>query len=119
MKLLVFDPFNGIAGDMTLGALFDLGVPPDVVQGELKKLPLEGYRLEVEEVRRRGIRAVNAHVILEPDTGVKRGNHRGFTEIRDLILESKLTERVRRRAVRIFECLGRAEARVHGTSLED
>lgn len=104
---------------MTLGALFDLGVPPDLVQGELKKLPLKGYRLEVQEVRRRGIRAVNAHVLLEPGTGVKRGNHRGFTEIRDLILESKLTERVRRRAVRIFECLGQAEARVHGTSLQD
>jgi uncharacterized protein (TIGR00299 family) protein len=49
---LYFDCFAGIAGDMTLGALFDLGVPEEVVRAELDKLPVKGWRLERTRVRR-------------------------------------------------------------------
>ena len=40
MKCLYFDCFAGISGDMTLGALLDLGVPLAYLKDELKKLNL-------------------------------------------------------------------------------
>jgi len=62
---LYFDCFAGIAGDMTLGALLDLGVPEEVVYAELSKLPLGGYRLWHERVQRGALMGVKAHVDLD------------------------------------------------------
>ena len=45
MKILYFDCFAGISGDMTLGALLDLGVPLLVVQEELARLPHLPFRI--------------------------------------------------------------------------
>ena len=41
MKTLYFDCFSGIAGDMTIGALLDLGLDFDYLKTELGKLPVE------------------------------------------------------------------------------
>ena len=51
-----FDCFSGISGDMTLGALIDLGAPVDWLQNELSRLPLNGFKLTVTPVMRNGIR---------------------------------------------------------------
>jgi len=45
MRVAVFDCPTGIAGDMTVGALLDLGMPFHVLKAELAKLNLNGYRL--------------------------------------------------------------------------
>jgi pyridinium-3,5-bisthiocarboxylic acid mononucleotide nickel chelatase len=62
---LYFDCFSGIAGDMTLGALLDLGVPEEFVRGELAKLPVGGYRLERERVQRGALVGTKIHVRLD------------------------------------------------------
>ena len=46
MKVLYYDCFSGISGDMNLSALIDLGVDPDYLETELKKLHLTGYRMK-------------------------------------------------------------------------
>jgi hypothetical protein len=46
MKILYFDCFSGVSGDMTLAALLDLGLPLEKLQEELKKLGLENYSLK-------------------------------------------------------------------------
>ncbi len=53
MKVLYFDCFSGISGDMTLGALLDLGVDEQLFRKELDKLKLEGYKLVIEEIKMR------------------------------------------------------------------
>lgn len=40
MNILYFDCFSGISGDMTIGALLDLGVPEDYLLNELNKLSI-------------------------------------------------------------------------------
>src|SRR4051812_45088014 len=60
--ILHFDCFSGIAGDMTLGALLDLGVPLEVFTAELQKLPLAGYKLWHERVKRGALVGTKAHV---------------------------------------------------------
>ncbi len=62
---LYFDCFAGIAGDMTLGALLDLGVPEDVVRAELAKLPLTNYRLTRERVQRGALMGTKIHVLVD------------------------------------------------------
>src|SRR5262245_59043987 len=65
MKTLYFDCFSGISGDMTIGALLDLGLDFDYLKTELGKLNVEGYELKSRRVIRSNISATKVDVILE------------------------------------------------------
>ena len=122
-KILYFDPFNGISGDMILGALLDLGLPLDHLEKELATLKLEEYRLVAQEVARQGLRGINLQVQSREASSPDHHHHghgsRNFTQIRQLIEESGLSPWVRERSVSIFQRLGEAEAKVHETSLDE
>ena len=49
MKILYYDCFAGISGDMNLGAMIDLGVDPAFLKEELRKLNIDGFHLEVSK----------------------------------------------------------------------
>ena len=55
MKVLYFDCFSGISGDMVLGAFIDLGIDPVFLEKELKKLNLSGFSIEAEPTMKKGI----------------------------------------------------------------
>lgn len=65
MRILYFDCFSGISGDMTLGALLDLGLEQDAFLNELKKLNLSGYSIEIRKVVKNGISGTDVKVILD------------------------------------------------------
>src|SRR2546426_11339872 len=65
MKTLYFDCFSGISGDMTIGALLDLGLDLEYLKTELKKLPVEGYELRVSRVLRSNLSATKFDVVME------------------------------------------------------
>ena len=65
MKILYFDCFSGISGDMTLGAFIDLGVKSEFLIKELKKLNLEGYTIEVSKKVKKGLVGTDVNVILD------------------------------------------------------
>src|ERR1041385_1200426 len=67
MTTLYFDCFSGISGDMTIGALLDLGLDWNYLQTELKKLPVEGYELKASRVTRSNLSAMKFDVIVEGD----------------------------------------------------
>lgn len=48
----------------------------------------------------------------------KHSHSRGLNEIRQIISAASISETARKTAIRIFEALGRAEAKIHNTSLE-
>ncbi len=136
-RALFFDAFNGVSGDMIVGALLDLGMPLDHLRDQLERLSIGSFQLQARRVQRQGLGAVDFQVVsgeTDPEAGphshsrVRGGeassqthhpNHRSLREIRDLIQSSELDAWVVQTACRIFERLGAAEAKVHGTPLDE
>ncbi|MGH8999393.1 MAG: nickel pincer cofactor biosynthesis protein LarC [Acidimicrobiia bacterium] len=103
-----FHCFNGIAGDMALGACFDAGAPVDEVTEILGRLPVSGWKLSVEETMRGGLAATRVVVLTGEQTVTRTYGH-----IAGLIAEARLPERVADRAGRVFLALAEAEGRLH------
>lgn len=114
MKILYVDCFAGIAGDMTIGAFLELGVPLELLEERLAALPLpaSAYRLAVEKVARGGIAATHFHVQV-----AESRHHRHYSDIAGMIEQSALAAGVKEKAQRIFRRLAEAEAGVHGVEL--
>ncbi len=112
MRIAYFDCASGISGDMTLGAMVDVGVPLDAIQAGVDSLGLPSCRFEAEEVHRKGFRATKVHVRHEPEHA-----HRHLHHITDMIDGSALSANQKDLATRIFTRLGEAEAHVHGTTI--
>ncbi len=113
-KTLFIDMPSGIAGDMTLAGLIDLGVPETVVSDAISCLGLTDVSLNVESGYAGAIGATHVQVKWPHQHG-----ERTFADIRDLILRSQLQDPVKDRSLRIFERLARAEAHVHRTTPEE
>lgn len=112
-KTLFVDMQSGIAGDMTVAGLIDLGVPESVVTDSVSALGLEGVSLKVESGYAGAIGATHLQV-----NWPTQERERNFDEIRALIVGSKLSDPVKNLSVRIFERLAQAEADVHRTTLD-
>ncbi|MCX7017880.1 MAG: nickel pincer cofactor biosynthesis protein LarC [Candidatus Sumerlaeota bacterium] len=113
MTTAYFDCYNGISGDMTLGALVDLGVRIEALRAALAALPITSYKIETERVKRCGIGATLVRVIAG-----EHHAHRGFSEIRDIIANSAFSDAVKHQAIKAFHKLATAEAEIHETSME-
>jgi uncharacterized protein (TIGR00299 family) protein len=116
MKSLYFDCQAGIAGDMTVAALLDLGVPLEHLQGELAKLALPdgSYTLAATGTERGHIAALKFDVVVHDVR-----THRHYSDIDTMIATSGLGDGVKERARRIFRRLAEAEAKVHGVPLAE
>ncbi|MDR1341533.1 MAG: nickel pincer cofactor biosynthesis protein LarC [Prevotellaceae bacterium] len=135
MNILYFDCFAGISGDMTLSALLDLGIDSERLASELGKLRLDGWKLNLSEVSKHGIGAKHVDVIVEEQMHghTHRGLHlfhhhrhhehphvhRTMADIARLIDESGISAGAKDLAKRVFMRLAVAEAKVHGSTLEE
>jgi len=107
------DCFSGISGDMLLGAMVDAGLSLDDLRGDLARLPLTGYEVRAERVTKQGLAGTKVTVEVEHAHA-----HRGLADILDLLAAADLPAEVQAGATRIFTRLAEAEAKVHGTSVE-
>lgn len=132
MKTLYFDCFSGISGDMTIGALLDLGLDFEYLKAQLKKLPVEGYELKAGRVVRSNLSAMKFDVEVEGDTGHHHHHHhddhghhhpdhhhRKASEILHMIGNSSITPNAKRIATEIFTKLAVSEGKVHNIRPED
>lgn len=117
-RIAYLDCFSGVSGDMLLGALVDCGLDLEWLRAALRTgLPaLEGYSIAVERIAQHGIEGTRVSVQAE-ETRVAGG--RSWAEIRSLLQASRLEERPRAVALRVFERLATAEGGVHGVSPVD
>ena len=113
MRIAYFNCFAGISGDMTLGALVDLGFPVGVLEEELSKLGLRNWRLSENKVLKKGLQGTQIKV----ETAEEK-KHRHLADILNIIEQSSLNLKNKELSKKIFYRLAEAEAKVHGTSLE-
>ena len=113
--LALLDAPTGLAGNMLLAALLDLGLPQAEIDGPLAALGLGGtYRLELEERRSGGLRGLHLEVLsLE-----RQPAHRLWGDLRSQLQAAPWPEPLRQRVLEVFGLLAEAEAAVHGHSPE-
>jgi uncharacterized protein (TIGR00299 family) protein len=112
-KILYLDCFSGIAGNMFLAALLDLGLSRRELAADLAGLGVD-HALRVRRVRRGPLAA--RYLDVRVPVGGRSGS-RSYAEIQRLLRRARLDAEIRETALAIFEALGRAEARVHGRPL--
>jgi len=116
VRILYLDCFSGISGDMSLAALVDAGADVTYIENELAKIQMEPFSLIWRKVNKRGISAMKMDVNLDPNTMPK--HHRHYSEIVEMIINAKFSERATALSLAIFEKIGIAEAKIHDIPLE-
>jgi pyridinium-3,5-bisthiocarboxylic acid mononucleotide nickel chelatase len=114
VTIAYFDTIGGIAGDMTLAGFIAAGYPLDELTGQLRKLPISGFEVTAEHVRKNAIDAIHVDVVVTHQPHY----HRHLHDILAILDKSTLNSAVRDRAARIFTVLAEAEAHVHNTTIE-
>ncbi|MCS6938798.1 MAG: nickel pincer cofactor biosynthesis protein LarC [Roseiflexaceae bacterium] len=112
-RIIYFDCFSGISGDMALGALLDAGLPIETLRETLRRLDIDGWDLYATREVRGSLAGTRAHVVA-PEGHI----HRNLNDIRAIISAASLPATVIERSVRIFTILAEAEARVHGVAVD-
>ena len=117
MKILYYDCFAGISGDMNLGAMIDLGVDKDFLISELAQLNLSGYTIEVCRDKRHHIEGTRVNVILADKKDTHP--HRNLNDIEYLIDSSSLNENIKTISKKMFQKLAEAESKIHGKPIDE
>jgi len=112
MKVLHFDCFSGISGDMVLGALVDLGVPEEIICIAVDSLNIN-VKVNFEKIRKNGFAVTSAIVDAPPES-----KHRYLHQIEKIVNDSKLALEAKHLALKIFNRLANAEALAHGISVD-
>jgi pyridinium-3,5-bisthiocarboxylic acid mononucleotide nickel chelatase len=114
VKVLQFDSIGGASGDMILGALIELGIDAAVIEKELSAISIGPFSIEASPSE--------SHHLLGTQVTVKISGHghaeRRLRDIQSLIGGSKLPQAVKDASLRVFTRIGEAEAKVHGTTLD-
>jgi hypothetical protein len=131
----------GISGDMTVAALIDLGADTEVLNNVLKSMPVKGFDIEINRVKKAGLDVCDFNVKLDSENenhdhdmeylyGHLDGyehvdhehhhhEHRGLPEIQRIIDETEMSPKAKELSLRIFNILAQAEAKAHGTELNN
>ena len=113
MRALIFDPFSGLSGDMTIAALLDLGLPEEWLHTFIASLDLGDIELRVERTMRRGIDCARIEFVLPHEHA-----HRHLKHVVAIIEKSGAPDGAKARAIEAFRRIAVAEAAVHGTTIE-
>ncbi len=114
MNSLLVEPFGGLAGDMFLAGLIDLGLDLEALETALRRLPLPDWQLVVTRKTSSGISGTHLRFVVPSEH-----SHRGLSQILAIIDHADFEPRIVHRAGLIFRHLAEAEGKVHGIPWED
>lgn len=112
-RIAILEPFSGIAGDMFLGALLDLGLESAWLRALPGKLGLTDIVVCIEPVMRAGIRCHKVDFNIPPQP---HGRH--LKQIAAIVDGADVPAKVKARALEAFHAIGAVEAEIHGTTIE-
>ena len=114
MRIAILDPFSGISGDMTLGALLGVGLDPEWLRALPERLGLADVTVDIREVLRGELVCWKVDFRIPPQP---HGRH--ITQIRELVARSAAPEHVRAKADAAFWAIAEAEGAIHGLPPEE
>ncbi len=110
---------------MTIGALLDLGIDVDIFLSQLKKVKIDGYRIEIKKKQVNSITGTDFNVIIQDEKNSHHNHnhnhpvHRNLNDIERIIEDNNLKSEVKDLSKKIFKHIALAEAKVHDKSLEE
>lgn len=122
VKIVYFDCFSGISGDMILGAFVDAGLDINLLKEQLALLHLHGYEISAEKVKRAGVSGTKVHVVITQKENHSHTAHRhhhshlNLSGIKAIIENSNLHQDIKYDSIRVFQRLAEVEAKVHNTT---
>jgi uncharacterized protein (TIGR00299 family) protein len=128
VRVACFDCFGGASGNMIMGALVDAGLSIDALERELRRLPVEGWTMRAEPVRKRGLGALylDVEVAGEDHHHHHAGSgphehhaHRTLADVLAIVRAAGFPAAVEKTACAIYHRLGEAEARVHRVPIDE
>ncbi len=137
MKTLYFDCSSGISGNMALGALLEIVGDENYFLNEIKKLNIDGYKIEISKKVKNGITGTYVDVILEDQHEEQHHEeehhhshehehhhnhhheHRNLNDVYSVIDNSSIDENSKELAKKIFLRVAKAESKVHNKPLEE
>ncbi|MBX3464442.1 MAG: nickel pincer cofactor biosynthesis protein LarC [Planctomycetes bacterium] len=139
MRVAVLDAWSGVAGDMWVGAMLDLGLPLAPLAAAVRSLGLPGVSVRADKVLRGGLSGTHFQVDVDRDPpaggfvplpggahGAVRAPaagaghaHRGLREIEAIVDRADLPAVVRDRCRTVYRALGEVEAEAHGCAIDD
>ena len=128
MKILYIECSMGVAGDMLMGALYELLNDEDRKKftDKMDSLGIEGLHVEAVPSVKCGINGTHMNVTIDGHEELEshhseHHHHHGASmhDIRHVIDAAGISEIVKKNAVEVYECIAQAESRVHGKSADE
>jgi hypothetical protein len=127
MKIVYFDCFSGISGDMILGALVDAGLPLEQLKTELNQLSVRHeFEITAKKIQKHSIAATKVDVIIKHGHGHEAHHqhghhhpHRRLADIEAIVRQSQLKTVIQEKAMRIFRRLAEVEAKIHDSTPDE
>jgi TIGR00299 family protein len=114
MRKAYFDCSAGVSGNMLVGAMLNLGLPPEYLMSQLQKLPVNLPEISFNPVKRQGIQATFFEVAERHEH-----HHRHLEDILAVIREARLESLIASNAEKCFSILAEAEAKIHGVPVDE
>jgi pyridinium-3,5-bisthiocarboxylic acid mononucleotide nickel chelatase len=112
-RIAILDPMSGIAGDMCLGALLDVGLPEAFVRDLPKTLGIADIGVSITTVMRGQIASKKVDFTVPPQP---HGRH--LKHIKAIVEATPAPDAVKAKALQAFTLITECEAAIHGTTVE-
>lgn len=115
MTIIIDPQSSGIAGNMIIGALVDLGADKNKLKEIMEKSarPFGEVEVSFSKVSKHGIDSTYCHVKM-----TEKSLSLNYPEFIEKIENLELDENIRKTSIRVFERIAKAEAKVHGKTMD-
>lgn len=122
---LYFECNSGISGDMSVGALLDLGADKDVLEKALASMKLDNeFQYKITKQMVNAISTTDFDVILPEHKHHEHNHehhheHRNLNDVNEIIDKAEISENAKNLAKKIFKIVAEAESKVHNKDISE